>query len=89
MKKIIIIINIVLIAVQFVITSIKSGDGKKISSLTNQVQELQAENRNLNLLISKNASLDNIKEKIASGGFVPLTLQELAPLPVAMASGHE
>jgi hypothetical protein len=81
--KLIIYVNLLLLAGQFFMTSKRATDGEKISKLDNQLSIVNQQNSQLKNQIFIFSSLSYIQSKTDSLSLVPIKVSYFAPLSVA------
>jgi cell division protein FtsL len=81
--KLIILVNLLLLAGQFFMTSKRATDGEKISNLDTQLSVLSQQNSDLENQILKFSSLSYVYTQAEKMQLVPVKVSYLAPLSVA------
>lgn len=82
-KIFIIVINIGLLAAQFLLANLRTTDGDQLASLNSQLSETSNQNRQLQSLIYSSSSLAHIYSSASSLQLVPLDVELSFPHSVA------
>lgn len=79
----IILIQIALVFIQFGLTLGRATDGDKIYELQSEITQMQKHNSRLSEDIYRQTTITRIKDYANSLGFVPQTIANFDPAPVA------
>ena len=86
MTKLIIFINIVFVFGQFILSSLRAGDGAHLDRVQTQLQTIHLANADLSLKIYAQSSLSRILMLATDRHFVPAHLSAWSPPAVALES---
>jgi len=73
----------ILICIQFSLTLGRATDGDKLYDVDTKLNELKKQNTGLERQINEITTIDNIYKFALNTGFIPQTLVQIEPAPVA------